>query len=237
VAQIDARDAEETERRRLLTSPTESAEFDPSSRTSLGGQARASATTAPVDGPEAWKRGDPSKTYPYESPASRQSNNDPYAYTPPRAQPQHTTPRDTYDSNAPIDNDLRAKSQRETELARRRMEVSKSPLSGFAPLDPGHSERAGRVTSDSVKGDERRGDVDAQTDPGSVIPRARRRGPATAETKGAQQSTTGPVDPDVLAARGRVDATRKSEVQDVQAGSEQDIREKAKELERRKDDL
>jgi hypothetical protein len=33
-----------------------------------------------------------------------------------------------------------------------------------------------------------------------------------------------------------VDATRKSEVQDVQAGSDQDIREKAKELERRKDE-
>lgn len=236
MAQIEARDAEETDRRRLLSSPTESADFDPSSRTSPGGAAAASASTVPVDAPEAWNRGDPSKTYPYKSPASRESNNDPYAYTPPRPQPQHTTPRDTYDPNAPIDNDLRAKSQRETELARRRMEVSKSPLSGFVPIDPGHSERAGRVGSDSIKGDERRGDVDAQTDPGSVVPRPRRRGPATSDNKGAHESTSTPIDLDALAARGRVDATRKSEVQDVQAGSDQDIREKAKELERRKDE-
>jgi hypothetical protein len=116
------------------------------------------------------------------------------------------------------------------------MEVSKSPLSGFVPIDPGHSERAGRVGSDSIKGDERRGDVDAQTDPGSVVPRPRRRGPATFDNKGAQEPTSKPIDPDALAARGRVDATRKSEVQDVQAGSDQDIREKAKELERRKDE-
>ena len=66
--------------------------------------------------------------------------------------------------------------------------------------------------------------------------RPRRRGPATFDNKGAQESTSKPIDPDALAARGRVDATRKSEVQDVQAGSDQDIREKAKELERRKDE-
>jgi hypothetical protein len=113
------------------------------------------------------------------------------------------------------------------EMARRRMEVSKSPLSGFVPIDPSHAERAGRVNSDAVKGDERRGDTDATSDPGVVIPKPRRR-------SGVDKGAVAPkmdVDQAELARRGRVDATRKSEVQDVQAAGEEEIRRKAEELE------
>jgi hypothetical protein len=115
-------------------------------------------------------------------------------------------------------------------MTRRRMEVSKSPLSGFVPIDPGRSERAGRVTSDSVKGDEARGDVDAETDPGAVIPRPRKRG------GGRGQASTGGVNTlstEELAQKSRVDATRPSEIQDVQNGTEAEIKAKAEELERR----
>lgn len=87
---------------------------------------------------------------------------------------------------------------------------------------------------DGVKGDERRGDPDAVNDPGSVVPKPRRRGAVTDENKGARGLSGGKtVDPEELAKRGRVDATVKSEVQDVQEGSEREIREKAEELERR----
>jgi len=237
VAQIEAREAEEDERRRLLTAPTESAEVDPSERhhsssSSSNMGAGSVSGSIPVQSPDAWKRGDPAQTYPYQSPASQSSNSsstDPYAYTSPK--PAREQPaRDAHDPNAPVDNDLRARSQREMEMTRRRMEVSKSPLSGFVPIDPGRSERAGRVTSDSVKGDEARGDVDAETDPGAVIPRPRRRGggAAQASTGGSKTLST-----EELAQKSRVDATTPSEIQDVQNGTEAEIKAKAKELERR----
>jgi len=233
VAQIEAREAEEDERRRLLAAPTESAEVDPSERhhsSSTMGTGSVSGSI-PVQSPDAWKRGDPAQTYPYSSPASQSSTSttDPYAYTSPTPAREQPT-RDAHDPNAPVDNDLRARSQREMEMTRRRMEVSKSPLSGFVPIDPGRSERAGRVASDSIKGDEARGDVDAETDPGAVIPRPRKRG------GGRGQSNTGgtnTLSTEELAKKSRVDATRPSEIQDVQNGTEAEIKAKAKELERR----
>lgn len=115
------------------------------------------------------------------------------------------------------------------------MEIHKSPLSGFAPIDPSQSWQAGRVSSDAVKGDETRGDTDAETGyaaASSVTPRPRRRtgGVTTASEEGASPKGLPPAAEERLFREGRVNATTKSEIQDVQAGTEEDVQRKVKEL-------
>jgi hypothetical protein len=115
------------------------------------------------------------------------------------------------------------------------MEIHKSPLSGFAPIEASDSQQAGRVSSDVVKGDEARGDTDADTGyaaASSVIPRPRRRGAGTPTAGEEAGSGKGGVKSGNAAkfGKGRVDATVKSEIQDVQAGGEEDVVKKAREL-------
>ena len=72
--------------------------------------------------------------------------------------------------------------------------------------------------------------MDAETDPGAVIPRPRKRGGGRGQSN---TSGTNTLSTEELAQKSRVDATRPSEIQDVQNGTRAEIKAKAKELERR----
>lgn len=190
---IQERDEAETAQRKFLSAPTESSNVTPQQ-----GQRRADTRNPPVNMPPSLhspsafspqKHGHPSTTYPFASPASTSGPAKEHNPSPSQVEPRQTsgyesstdyTPRN--DPNAPADDNLRRLSQQQTELARKRMEMHKSPLSGFAPIDALDRQQAGRVSSDVVKGDEARGDADAETGyaaASSVIPRPRRRGGGT----------------------------------------------------------
>lgn len=102
-------------------------------------------------------------------------------------------------------------------------------------MDPTRSQQAGRVSSDAVKGDEARGDTDAESGyqaASSVIPRprSRRGGTTTASEEASSGQSVSKGDEASMFRRGRVDATTKAEIQDVQAGTEADVQKKAREL-------
>lgn len=247
VKMIQERDEAESAQRKFLSAPTESANVSPQQ-----GQRQTDARAAPTNMPPSLhnpssfsleKHGHPSKTYPFASPASTSAPAKEHNPSPHQVDPRSIsgyepssdyTPRN--DPNAPADDDLRRLSQQQTELARKRMEMHKSPLSGFAPINALDSQQAGRVSSDVVKGDESRGDTDAETGyaaASSVIPRPRRRGGGTTtatEEAGNGHGGVGADEKTNMLSKGRVDATVKSEIQDVQAGSEEDVMKKAREL-------
>lgn len=131
VAEIEARDAAEREQRRLLSAPTASTTVTPhQAQNSTGSSAyhQVSATAEEQQPSEGSERSAPADTTTEES---REK-----------------------DPNAPVDVDLRRLAQQQTELARRRLEMSKSPLDGYAPIDPKEADRAGRVEGDVLKGNE-----------------------------------------------------------------------------------
>lgn len=242
---IQERDEAETAQRKFLSAPTESSNVAPQ-QGQRQTEGRSPPTNMPpsVHDPSAFspqKHGHPSTSYPFSSPASTSAPAKEHNPSPFQVNPRSTsgyepssnyTPRN--DPNAPADDDLRRLSQQQTELARKRMEIHKSPLSGFAPIEASDSQQAGRVSSDVVKGDEARGDTDAETGyaaASSVIPRPRRRGGTTTAAEEAGTRTDGvKADDNAMFGKGRVDATVKSEIQDVQAGSEEDVVKKAREL-------
>lgn len=243
---IQERDDAEAEGRKLLSDPTERSDVKPQQ-----GQRQATPDAPPSNMPPSLhepssfsptQHGNPSMTYPFSSPAStsapaKEHNPSPLGldgrassgYEPSSGY----SPRN--DPTAPADNDLRRLSQQQTELARKRLEMHKSPLSGFAPMDPTRSQQAGRVSSDVVKGDEARGDTDAESGyqaASSVIPRprSRRGGTTTASEQESSGKHVSKEDEASMFRRGRVDATTKAEIQDVQAGTEEDVQKKAREL-------
>jgi hypothetical protein len=242
---IQERDDAESQNRKMLAGPTESANVTPQH-----GQASPQNAAPPTNMPPSvhepssfstQKHGHPSVTYPFASPASSSVPAEQKMPSPHQVDPRSTSDSDgmTYtpsnDPTAPADSNLRRLAQQQTELARKRMEIHKSPLSGFAPIDPSQSWQAGRVSSDAVKGDETRGDKDAETGyaaASSVTPRPRRRrgGTTTASEEQANQQGLPPAAEAQLFREGRVDATTKSEIQDVQAGTEEDVQRKLKEL-------
>ncbi|KAJ9103902.1 hypothetical protein QFC21_002365 [Naganishia friedmannii] len=242
---IQERDDAESQNRKMLAGPTESANVTPQH-----GQASPTGAPSPTNMPPSihepssfstQKHGHPSITYPFASPASSSAPAEQNISSPHQNDPRSTADSDgtTYklrnDPTAPADSNLRRLAQQQTELARKRMEIHKSPLSGFAPIDPSQSWQAGRVSSDAVKGDETRGDTDAETGyaaASSVTPRPRRRtgGTTTASEEGAKHKGLSPAAEQKLFREGRVDATTKSEIQDVQAGTEEDVQRKLKEL-------
>ncbi|GHJ83939.1 hypothetical protein NliqN6_0341 [Naganishia liquefaciens] len=243
---IQERDEAETAQRKFLSAPTESSNVKPQQ-----GQRPVESHAAPTNMPSSLhspsafsphKHGHPSTKYPFTSPASTSAPAKEHNPSPSQVEPNQRSgyePSADYtpqnDPNAPADDNLRRLSQQQTELARKRMEMHKSPLSGFAPIDAGDSQQAGRVSSDVIKGDEARGDTDAETGyaaASSVVPRPRRRGgttpTATEETGSGQRAV--PSEDMSLYRKGRVDATTKSEIQDVQVGNEEDVMNKAREL-------
>lgn len=243
---IQERDDAEAGGRKLLSDPTERSDVKPQQ-----GQRQSTTHAPPANMPPSLhepssfspaQHGHPSMTYPFSSPAStsapaKEHNPSPLSVDP-RASSGYEpssgySPRN--DPTAPADNDLRRLSQQQTELARKRMEMHKSPLSGFAPMDPTRSQQAGRVSSDAVKGDEARGDTDAESGyqaASSVIPRprSRRGGTTTASEEASSGQSVSKGDEASMFRRGRVDATTKAEIQDVQAGTEADVQKKAREL-------
>lgn len=130
VAAIEARDAAEREQRRLLSAPTASTTVTPHQASSSSGSGPYHQVSSSNEEPT------PEPTH---HPSSAQSESEPS--------------RDT-DPNAPVDVDLRRLAQQQTELARRRLEMSKSPLDGYTPIDPKEADKAGRVEGDVVKVDE-----------------------------------------------------------------------------------
>lgn len=244
---IQERDEAEAEGRKLLSDPTERSNVKPQQQ----GLQQAAAHATPLKMPPSlhepssfspMQHGHPSTTYPFASPASTSAPAKEHNPSPSGVEPRASSgyepsagysPRN--DPTAPADNDLRRLSQQQTELARKRLEMHKSPLSGFAPMDPTQSQQAGRVPSDAVKGDETRGDIDAETGyqaASSVIPRPRsRRGGTSTASEEASGGKSVPKEEEAsMFRRGRVDATAKAEIQDVQAGTEEDVQKKAKEL-------
>ncbi|KAJ9120164.1 hypothetical protein QFC22_003063 [Naganishia vaughanmartiniae] len=242
---IQQRDDAESQNRKMLAGPTESANVTPQH-----GQASTRNAASPTDMPPSIhepssfsteKHGHPSITYPFASPASssvpaEEKMPSPHQVDPRSASENSETPYTSRnDPTAPADSNLRRLAQQQTELARKRMEIHKSPLSGFAPIDPSQSWQAGRVSSDAVKGDETRGDTDAETGyaaASSVTPRPRRRtgGTATASEEGAGHKGLPATAKEDLFRKGRVDSLTKSEIQDVQAGTEEDVQRKLREL-------
>lgn len=195
VSLIEARDAEERANQRLLSSPTESAEFDPHARSEqspMGGQMHSADQIPETSAPDPAASQDrpfdqrqyetPSQLAPHDIPSQHALYDTPSKYTPPSKRTS-TSPSTSHsarhhDPNAPVDTSLRARSQREMETSRRKMEMGKSPLEGYTPISPAQAGRAGRVESDTTKVEDQSGvNSDEQARPAeTVIPKPKRRG-------------------------------------------------------------